>query len=127
MKPKLIAMYCAVVTIVGLVLYLLVPKSDFTPRDAVVLAQISFLVNADICIKDFKGRNGKVPKDMQELLDRCPELGVVYRSFEKDILSIVYINNPGSPIRFKIFNVRPRLDLELSSNGRINHVIKNDQ
>lgn len=125
MKPKLIAMYCAVITTVGLSLYLLVPKNDFTPRDEVVLSQISFLVNADICMKDFKGRNGEVPKDMQELLDRCPELGVIYRSFEKDISSIVYINNPESPIRFKIINVRPRLDLELSSNGKISHAIRN--
>jgi hypothetical protein len=99
--------------------YYLFPKSELAVRDDVILRQISFLVNADICIRDYKSKNGHAPKNISELLKNYPDLVHIFSDFKNKTLAVNYTLKPNNTVHINILNPRPRLNLELTEEGDI--------
>lgn len=119
MKLKSISLFTLALVAFLTLLYILYPKNEFADRDDVLLRQISFLVNVDICIHDFEKKRSRLPKDMEELIENYPSLLAMRESFEHDVRSVVYLNEDVDRTRVRISNFRPRMDLELGLNGKI--------
>jgi len=122
MKSKLVPLFVLGVVVILSLLYFIYPKNEFTERDDVLLRQISFLINADICIRDFEKNESRIPKDIKELIENYPSLLAMRESFEHEARDVLYQNHAGDGVRIKISNTRPRVDLELRTSGKITKI-----
>jgi hypothetical protein len=115
----------AVITIIGFIFfYLNLPKENYAIIDDNILFNKNFLVNASICINDFRSKKGRNPNNLQELFSTYKDLERFYATMltntnvhyfpDEKSNSIIRIENQSS----KVHN-NSLVTIELTKEGKI--------